>query len=115
MDTLDVYDEVNRLSDILDDKKLTGKEVADLFMYFNNTEKLPSVEKALTKSKNDKVKLTYLRNLLTSGMSQNRKCVCTRQQYRILTYSCAFLSCFLSSNPPKKHIRVIVEQPVSGK
>jgi len=38
-----------------------------------------------------------------------------RQQYRILTYSCAFLSCFLSSNPPKKHFRVIVEQPVGGK
>ena len=79
MDTLDVYDEVNRLSDILDVEKLTEKEVADLFTYFNDTEKLPSVEIALTKSKNDKVKLTYLRNLLTSGMSQNRKCVCIRQ------------------------------------
>lgn len=79
MVTLDVYDEVNRLFEILDDEKLTEKEVADLFTYFNDPEKLPSVEKALTKSKNDKVKLTYLRNLLTSGMSQNRKCVCTRQ------------------------------------
>ncbi|GES73980.1 serine/threonine-protein kinase HT1-like [Rhizophagus clarus] len=66
MSTLDIYDEVNRLSDIEDIEKLTEKEVADLFMYFNDTEKLPSVEKALTKSKNDKVKLTYLRNLLTS-------------------------------------------------
>ncbi|CAG8556940.1 4225_t:CDS:2, partial [Rhizophagus irregularis] len=68
MVTLDVYDEVNRLFEILDDEKLTEKEVADLFTYFNDPEKLPSVEKALTKSKNDKVKLTYLRNLLTSGL-----------------------------------------------
>jgi hypothetical protein len=75
MTTFDIYDEVNRLSDIEDVEKLTEKEVADLFTYFNDTEKLPSVEKALTKSKNDKVKLTYLRNLLTSGMSQNRKCI----------------------------------------
>ncbi|PKC03642.1 hypothetical protein RhiirA5_379995 [Rhizophagus irregularis] len=29
----------------------------------------------------------------------------------MLTYSCAFLSCFLSSNPPKKHIYVIADQP----
>ena len=79
MDTLDAYDEVNRLSNIDDAEKLTEKEVADLFTYFNNIDKLPGVEKALIKSKNDKVKLTYLRNLLTSGMSQNRKCVCSRQ------------------------------------
>ena len=35
------------------------------------------------------------------------------QYYQVLTYSCAFLSCFLSSNPSKKHIRVIVEQPIA--
>ncbi|CAI2179160.1 13891_t:CDS:2, partial [Funneliformis geosporum] len=66
MTTIDIYDEVNRLSDIDVVEKLTEKEVADLFMYFNNTDKLPGVEKALIKSKNDKVKLTYLRNLLNS-------------------------------------------------
>ncbi|PKK72608.1 hypothetical protein RhiirC2_776997 [Rhizophagus irregularis] len=72
MVTLDVYDEVNRLFEILDDEKLTEKEVADLFTYFNDAEKLPSVEKALTKSKNDKVKLTYLRNLLASEYPNKR-------------------------------------------
>ncbi|PKY44600.1 hypothetical protein RhiirA4_458946 [Rhizophagus irregularis] len=66
MTTIDIYDEVNRLSEIDDIEKLTEKEIADLFMYFNNIDKLPNVEKVLIKSKNDKVKLIYLRNLLTS-------------------------------------------------
>ncbi|CAG8682334.1 2108_t:CDS:2 [Funneliformis caledonium] len=72
MITIDIYDEVNRLSDINDVEKLTEKEVADLFTYFNNIDKLPGVEKALIKSKNDKVKLTYLRNLLTSEFPNKR-------------------------------------------
>ncbi|CAB4425064.1 unnamed protein product [Rhizophagus irregularis] len=67
MTTIDIYDEVNRLSEIDDIEKLTEKEIADLFMYFNNIDKLPNVEKVLIKSKNDKVKLIYLRNLLTSA------------------------------------------------
>src|SRR4051794_38887644 len=65
----DVHDEVNRLSDIEDDEKLTEYEVTNLFTYFNNTDNLSSVKKALIKSKPDKNKLRYLRNLLISGMS----------------------------------------------
>src|SRR3954463_8744153 len=65
----DMHDEVNRLFDIEDDEKLTENEVTNLFTYFNNTDNLSSVKKALIKSKPNKNKLRYLRNLLISGMS----------------------------------------------
>ncbi|GBC10300.1 hypothetical protein RclHR1_00950037 [Rhizophagus clarus] len=81
--SIHIYDEVNRLSDIEDIEKLTEKEVADLFMYFNDTEKLPSK-------------------------------MCLYSPTVLNTYSCAFLSCFLLSNPPKNHIHVIIEQPIGG-
>ena len=68
MTTIDIYDEVNRLSRIDDVEKLADEEVADLFAYFVNIDK-PSVENALINSQNDKVKLTFLRKLLTSSMS----------------------------------------------
>jgi|SRR6266498_1154156 len=64
-----VYGEVNHLFDIEDSEKLTEKETANLFIYFNNTDKLSDMKKALIKSKNDKFKLAYLRNLLTFNMS----------------------------------------------
>jgi hypothetical protein len=68
MDTSDfVYDEVNRLAEILDVKRLTNNEVAALFKYFDDDENLSRVKKALIKSKNDEVKLAYLRNVLASG------------------------------------------------
>jgi hypothetical protein len=75
---MDIFNEVNRLSkieDVEDVEKLTEEEVAELFAYSSNNDKLPVVKKILSYCKNDKIKLMYLRNLLTSGMSQNRKCV----------------------------------------
>ncbi|CAG8498961.1 7958_t:CDS:2, partial [Dentiscutata heterogama] len=70
----DAYDEVKRLSNINNDKKLAKNEVASLFTYFNNSVKLPCVEKALNKSEDDDIKLTYLRiylgDILTYQFSQ---------------------------------------------
>ncbi|CAG8585149.1 11653_t:CDS:2 [Funneliformis caledonium] len=70
MTTIDIYNEINHLSDINDVEKLIEKEVANLFMYFNNIDKLPGMEKTLIKSKNNKVKFTYLRNLLISEVKR---------------------------------------------
>ncbi|CAG8699898.1 19798_t:CDS:2 [Rhizophagus irregularis] len=69
IDTIDIHDEVNRLSDIDDVERLTAKEVIDLFAYFVNNDKLPEVVKGLIKCKNDKYKLMFLRKMLTSGQS----------------------------------------------
>ncbi|EXX70222.1 hypothetical protein RirG_089390 [Rhizophagus irregularis DAOM 197198w] len=66
IDTIDIHDEVNRLSDIDDVERLTAKEVIDLFAYFVNNDKLPEVVKGLIKCKNDKYKLMFLRKMLTS-------------------------------------------------
>ncbi|CAB4434864.1 unnamed protein product [Rhizophagus irregularis] len=64
---LDVYDEINRLAEILNIERFTNNEIAALFKYFDDDENLSIVKKALIKSKNDEVKLAYLRNVLASG------------------------------------------------
>lgn len=103
IDTIDIHDEVNRLSDIDDVERLTAKEVIDLFAYFVNNDKLPDVVKGLIKCKNDKYKLMFLRKMLTSGMSQNRKCVLNLP---IIPNTYLFLCFSFLQTRPKKHIRV---------
>ncbi|GBB87196.1 hypothetical protein RclHR1_13630006 [Rhizophagus clarus] len=90
----DIYEEIDRF-DFTEDEKIT------LYAFFiNNPDKKGETEKVFTCLR-DKGKVGLLRKLLTSGMFSHffpRFYI-----YRILTYSCAFLSCFLSSNPPKKN------------
>ncbi|CAG8682814.1 21051_t:CDS:2 [Dentiscutata erythropus] len=64
--SINAYGEVNRLSKIHNDKKLTENEVASLFTYFNKPGKLSYVEKVLSNTEDDNIKLAYLRNLLNS-------------------------------------------------
>ncbi|PKY55330.1 hypothetical protein RhiirA4_427430 [Rhizophagus irregularis] len=70
---LNVYDEINRLAEILNIERFTNNEIAALFKYFDDDENLSIVKKALIKSKNDEVKLAYLRNVLASGTGKLRK------------------------------------------
>ncbi|RGB29297.1 hypothetical protein C1646_672570 [Rhizophagus diaphanus] len=91
--------EIKRLGFVSDEK-------ISLFAYFTGNEKNQTDALSLLGDcDNDEEKCNYLRSLISPPASYSP----------IIpnTYSCAFLSCFLSSNPPKKHIRVIVEQPVS--
>ena len=63
-----VYQEVNRLSIIDDEKKLTVNEVANLFEYFTNRSNvIAEVKKSLKYSPNDETRLVYLRKLLLTG------------------------------------------------
>jgi hypothetical protein len=71
MTYINVFEEVSRLSEIEDDKKFTDEEVARLFLYFKDIENIPGAISALTRCKNDKIKLIYLRSLLNSGMFLN--------------------------------------------
>jgi hypothetical protein len=64
-----VYQEVNRLSIIDNEKKLTGIEVAKLFKYFTkNSNEIAEIEKSLKRSPEDEIKLIYLRELLTGNV-----------------------------------------------
>ena len=64
-----VYQEVNRLSIIDNEEKLTGVEVAKLFKYFTkNPNEIVEVEKSLKHSPKDEIRLMYLRELLTGNV-----------------------------------------------
>jgi hypothetical protein len=64
-----VYQEVNRLSIIDNEEKLTGVEVAKLFKYFTkNSNEIAEVEKSLKRSPKDEIRLMYLRELLTGNV-----------------------------------------------
>jgi hypothetical protein len=65
-----VYQEVNRLSIIDNEEKLTKVEVTKLFKYFtkNSNEIIAKIEKALKRSSEDEIRLMYLRELLTGNV-----------------------------------------------
>ena len=64
-----VYQEVNRLSVLDNEGKLTGVEVSKLFKYFTkNSNEIAEIEKSLKRSPEDEIKLIYLRELLTGNV-----------------------------------------------
>jgi hypothetical protein len=86
-------------------KKVDDNPMLKFKMYYNNKDERP---------KDDYLNIfivptSYGKRLPTFYLS-NKKFALSHIYFIIR----AFLSC-LSSNPPKKHIRVIVEQPVAGK
>jgi hypothetical protein len=105
-----------------------NNEFVDLLAYVTNyPNKIPVMEETL-KGIGDEVKSEYLKKLLSTGMFYIIVEVyltslvlhyfifclfCHNNEY--LPILVLFLSCFLLSNPPKKHIHIIIEQPDAGK
>ncbi|RIB28000.1 kinase-like domain-containing protein [Gigaspora rosea] len=94
---------------------LTNNERGSLRGYFvTNPEKVKDILYHLHDCETDDEKQAFLKSLIsTPGMLHycpRRVIFANNTEYLFL----CFLSCFLSSNPPKKYIRVIVEQPVAG-
>src|ERR1044072_7632605 len=68
-------------------------------------------ERTLRTCEDSEEVVNYFKKLLKPGMfSHSRVIFASNTEYLLIL---VLFSCLLSSNPPKKHIHVIVEQPVA--